>query len=162
MLEERNKSQLHETESKLGAYQTENEQLKENISQLSKEKVNLEKKCSTLQTKLNKMQSELEEEKEINKMLRSNQEVYQTKLKTIEETMLLMNKQKDDEIKELKMELRDLMFYLDAPNQMSKETNLSKEELESSSLTIRDATPSAAAAAAATSANPKNRRRKKN
>ena len=158
MLEERNRSQLHDTESKLGAYRTENEQLKENVSQLGKEKANLEKKCAVLQTKLGKMQSELEEEKEINKMLRSNQEVYQTKLKTIEETMLLMNKQKDDEIKELKMELRDLMFYLDAPNQMSKETNLSKEELESSSLSIREPTPSAAA----TSSNPKNRRRKKN
>jgi len=160
MLDERNKSQLHDAESKLGACQIENEQLKEHINQLSKEKVNLDKKCCTLQTKVNKMQSELEEEKEMNKMLRSNQEVYQTKLKTIEETMLLMNKQKDDEIKELKMELRDLMFYLDAPNQMSKETNLSKEELESSSLSIRDTTPAEASSAA--SSNSKNRRRKKN
>lgn len=82
------------------------------------------------------MQSELEEEKELNKCLSSNQEVYQSKLAKVEEELKKLSKEKDSEIAELKSQLKDIMFYLDAQSKISQSTDITKEELESSQVTV--------------------------
>ncbi len=83
------------------------------------------------------MQTELNEEKELNKCLTSNQELYQTKLSNFEETFKKSNIEKDNEINELKLQLRDIMFYLDAQNKMSESKDVTNEEIQSSQLLIR-------------------------
>jgi BRCA1-associated protein len=68
--------------------------------------------------------------------LTSNQDAYQTKLSLLEDNFKKLNLEKDKEIEELKSQLRDIMFYLDAQNKMSEST-ISKEELQDSKLIIQ-------------------------
>lgn len=90
-----------------------------------------------LNTKLTKLQSELDEEKELNKCLSSNQEVYQSKLAKVEENLKRLGQEKDQEIEELKSQLKDIMFYLDAQAKISQSSEISKEELEQSQVIIQ-------------------------
>jgi BRCA1-associated protein len=94
-------------------------------------------KKKKLTTKVNKLQADLEVEKELNKCLTSNQEVYQTKLTTLEENVKRLNKEKDGEIDELKLQLRDIMFYLDAQSKCADSKLVSKEELQDGHLIIQ-------------------------
>lgn len=111
---------------------------------------------------MTKLQSELNEEKELNKCLTSNQEIYQTKLNNLEETFKKANQEKEKEIQELQSQLRDIMFYLDAQNKMSEAKNVTKEELQTSQLVIQ-ADENAASGVSNTSQSVKmaNRRRRK-
>ncbi len=109
--------------------------------------------------KVAKLQSDLDEEKELNKCLSSNQEVYQKKLNQLEETIKKTNQQKDDEIKELQSQLRDIMFYLDAQNKLNDmKDKVTNDEIQSSQLiVVQDESTNAGA----TGTSGGNRRRKK-
>jgi len=81
------------------------------------------------------MQLELTEEKELNKCLTMNQEIYQKKLSILDEKLKNYEKEKSREIEDLQSQLRDVMFYLDAQSKMTKEAT--KEEIQESSLLIQ-------------------------
>lgn len=103
-----------------------------------------------LTTKYNKLQSELNEEKELNKCLTANQELYQTKLSTMEEKLKSFEQCKNKEIEELQSQLRDVMFYLDAQSKMSNSSDVTGEEIQASQMVIQQDE-----AAASTSSAPK-------
>jgi len=88
-----------------------------------------------LTAKFNKLQSELTEEKELNKCLTMNQEIYQKKLATLEERLKNYDKDKSREIEDLQAQLRDVMFYLDAQAKMTSE--VTNEEIQESSMLIQ-------------------------
>ena len=90
----------------------------------------------------------------------SNQEIYQSKLSSIEESMKKTNQEKDAEIKELQSQLRDIMFYLDAQNKMSENKDVTNEEIQDSQMIIQQNADEGASASA--SARMANRRRRKN
>jgi BRCA1-associated protein len=100
------------------------------------------------------LQADLEEEKELNKCLSSNQEVYQKKLAQLEETFKKSSLEKEGEIKELQSQLRDVMFYLDAQSKIGDlKDQVSNEEIQNSQmLVVQDE---------ATGTSNNNRRRKK-
>lgn len=83
------------------------------------------------------MQSDFEEEKELNKCLSSNQEVYQGKLAKMEENLKKLSQEKDSEIAELKSQLKDIMFYLDAQSKIAESKDVTKEEIDQSQLVIQ-------------------------
>lgn len=58
--------------------------------------------------------SELNEEKQLGKALRGNQQQWQAKVTKTEEKYTELKSDKDQEIADLKEQLRDLMFYIDA------------------------------------------------
>lgn len=72
----------------------------------------------------------------MNKCLTSNQEAYQSKLTALEDNVKKLSKEKDQEIDELKSQLRDIMFYLDAQNKFAASNEVSQEELQQSHLLI--------------------------
>ncbi len=111
-------------------------------------------------TKLNKLQTEFTEEKELNKCLASNQELYQSKLTSLEESLKKNNHEKDKEIQDLQLQLRDIMFYLDAQSKMSESTHLTSDEIQSSQ-TIIQQDEAAAAPQLSHSAKMANRRKRK-
>ena len=92
--EEKSQTQIMELDLKAKNYEKDNEKLKESVENLSKDKANLEKRCTLLTTKLNKLQSSLEEEQQINKCMTSNQNAYQLKLNEIEEKFKKSEKEK--------------------------------------------------------------------
>lgn len=91
------------------------------------------------------MQADLEEEKELNKCLIANQETNTNKLKKLEENLKRSNDEKEIEISELKSQLKDIMFFLDAQNKFSESKDISKEELQDSHMIIQQDESSAGA-----------------
>lgn len=162
-MEEKANFQLEETELKLMDYMDDNLKLKTNLQQITKEKTNLDKKYATLTTKFNKLQSELNEEKELNKCLASNQEIYQSKLVTLEDKLKKSDQEKAAEIEDLQSQLRDVMFYLDAQSKLSK--SVDSEEIQGSSMQIQqdEQTPSTSTSTSnlSNSAKMANRRKRK-
>ncbi len=55
----------------------------------------------------------------------------------LEENLKKSNHEKDNEIKELQNQLRDVMFYLDAQSKMSQSKDVSNEEIQNSQLIIQ-------------------------
>lgn len=152
-IEQKSKTQIQELEAKAKHYESENADLKESLVQLNKEKNALEKKCSTLNTRLTKIQSDLEEEKELNKCLTSNQEAYQAQLSKLDEKLNKSNQEKDKEIQDLSAQLRDIMFYLDSQAKFNEMKDVSKEELQDSHTIIQqDENPSGVASASSKAA----------
>ena len=102
-----------------------------------KEKVKNEAKLSQMSVKVGKLTSELSEEKQLNKSLRQNQEEWQTKLKRSEIEVNVIKEVKDKEIGELKEQVRDLMFYLEA--QAKVKDSPMKNDIEGGSIVMGEA-----------------------
>ena len=84
------------------------------LESIKKDKVKFESKLSSMMQKISKLSTELTEEKQLNKSLRENQEGWQIQLKKKEIELNVTKEIKDKEIFELKEQVRDLMFFLEA------------------------------------------------
>lgn len=91
------------------------------------------------------------EERQMTKALQSNQSSWQAKYTALETKYNQYKNEKNNEITELKDEIRDLMFYMEAQNTIAK-SDL-KEEIATSSVTVPTNLPD--------SSKLKNRRKKK-
>lgn len=113
-----------------------NKQLEAEVHALTKDKNALEKRVNQLSTKLGCVLRELAEEKQFNKTLQENQTSWQAKYNSLEKKY----QEKDAEITELKEQVRDLMFFMEAQNVISKSEL--KEEIEAGSVTVGDSSSS--------------------
>jgi BRCA1-associated protein len=121
-----------------------NVRLQENLDTAVKERARSEVKVGQLGARVAKLAGELEEERQLNLSLRENQEEWQTRLRRAEVEVGVIKNTKDTEIQELKEQVRDLMFFMEAQSQV-KESPL-KDEIESGSVTVGEAPPPAAGA----------------
>ena len=94
-------------------------QFKSQVSSLVKDKTKSEKKYADLQSKLNKTTRQLEEEQQMNKSLCQNQAEWQRKVENSQKKMEETQLKKDKEINELKEQVRDLMFYMEAQQKIA-------------------------------------------
>lgn len=76
----------------------------------------------------------------------------------MEESLKRVSSEKEAEIGELKSQLKDIMFYLDAQSKIAESTNVTKEELEQSQMVIQQG---AIASSSSTHQSSESRRRKK-
>ncbi|XP_055610111.1 BRCA1-associated protein-like [Uranotaenia lowii] len=104
----------HKLQQDIEQNKKKNSALESKIQSLSKEKANLEKKINQMSSKITTITKELAEEKQFGKTLQTNQSSWQTQFSTLEKKCL----QKEQEVTELKEQVRDLMFYLDAKNKI--------------------------------------------
>ncbi|XP_053376205.1 BRCA1-associated protein-like [Mercenaria mercenaria] len=102
----------------------------------NKEKQLCEKKCSHLQTRLKKALHDLQEEKEMNKCLLENQLVWQKRVTSLENEMKDFTAAKDKELQDLREQLRDVMFYVEAQGKLQHAEGVSQEEIEGSHVIV--------------------------
>lgn len=128
---------------KVHVVEEENLQLAEQCSHLHatleaerKEKHHLEKKCNHLQTRLKKALHDLVEEKEINKCLLENKMLWEKRVGTLETEMKEFTASKDKELQELRDQLRDVMFYVEAQGTLQKAEGVSQEEIRDSHVIV--------------------------
>lgn len=107
------------------------------VNNLKKSNQQLEKKITQLNQKLTKAQASLDEEKELNKCLRNNQEQWVKKLNDTEKILMQLQKEKDEEICDLKEQIRDLMIYLEAKDRLQSVDGVSNDEIENSQISIQ-------------------------
>lgn len=96
----------------------------------------------------------MSDEREMIKALRSNQSGWESKCGQLEEKFEKYKTDKEKEIGDLKDEIRDLMFYMEAQNTLAN--SALKDEINDTSISITQPTDSASA-----SNSKKNRRKKK-
>ncbi|CAF0797576.1 unnamed protein product [Rotaria sordida] len=133
------------------------QQLQTTLDLITKEKQQQEKRSST---KITKLQHDFDEERLMNEQLRQNQNYFQVEMQKLKEEFDTAMKNKDQEIDELKDQLRDLMFYIDGQQKLKEIKDLSVDELETSQVTVNS--PTIASASSTSTANTgKTRRRKK-
>ncbi|CAF3830151.1 unnamed protein product [Adineta steineri] len=133
------------------------QQLQTTLDALVKDKQQQEKRSST---KMTKIQLNFDEEKLMNEQLRQNQNYFQTEVQKLKEEFDTAMKTKNQEIDELKDQLRDLMFFIDGQQKLKEITDLSVDELESSQVTVNSPTTTTANLTPTTNL-AKSRRRKK-
>lgn len=117
----------------------ENGKLTEQLKNLKKDRQTTEKKITQLNQKLTKVQAELIEERELNKALRENQDQWQKKFVENEKTSAEYKTKTEVEINELKEQLRDIMFYLEAKEKLGQVDDgaVTQEELHNSQVVIQ-------------------------
>lgn len=86
-------------------------------------------------------QSELSEEKELRKALQLNQTSWQTKHKQLQDELTECKVTKDDEITDLREQVRDLMFFLEAQKQI--DNSVDKDEIASGQIIIPETSKTA-------------------
>lgn len=115
----------------------ENKQLRTKLTNVTKEKQALEKKLTQQSTKLATVLTELNEERHLGKALRGNQQQWQAKMTKLDEKYATFKEEKEKEIADLRDQLRDLMFYIDAQQTIAKSDN--RDEIASGVVTVGEA-----------------------
>lgn len=111
-----------------------NKSLETKLKESLKEKAITDKKLQQLQAKLTVVSKELGDERQVGKALQSNQTEWQVRYQVAERKLKLIQEEKEREIKELKEQIRDLMFYMEAQNTI--ERSELKEEIASGSVIL--------------------------
>eukprot|EP00093_Oithona_nana_P009200 09200.XXX_438849_437117_1 [CDS] Oithona nana genome sequencing. len=103
-------------------------EMKDKVENLTKEKAKSEQRLSTALSRIVKLQEDLKEEKQMNENLLHNQKAWQKKFNDMQQNMNDLRKEKDCEITDLKEQIRDVMFYLEAQNKVV--TSPLKDEIQ--------------------------------
>lgn len=96
-------------------------------------------RCSQLNNKVTKLGQELREEQEMNRCLRANQQQLQAKLQEEEIRNNETATNKDTQIAELQEQLRDVMFYLETQQQISRMPAETRQEIQEGQINIASA-----------------------
>lgn len=107
-----------------------NSQIDQKLNNVVKEKQQLEKKLTAMNARLTTVLRDLEEEKQFSKTLQLNHTSWQTKYASLEK----LYKEKEQEVVDLKEQVRDLMFYMEAQNTIANSDM--KDELAGGSVVV--------------------------
>ncbi|TNM92109.1 hypothetical protein fugu_019121 [Takifugu bimaculatus] len=110
--------------------------LEQRVSEITKDKQSLEKKCAQLGTRVAKLGQELKEEQEMNRCLRANQTQLQTQLAEEERKGKENGDLKDVAIEELQQQLRDMMFHLETQQQIEHLLPEARSEIQEGQINI--------------------------
>ncbi|XP_057339840.1 BRCA1-associated protein [Microplitis mediator] len=122
-VEQRSLLEITELKEKFNQISTENTQIKEKVGVLTREKQSLEKKIQNSSTKLSQAQAELTEEKALRHALEQNQFSWQSKHKQLQDELTEYKGTKESEIKDMKEQIRDLMFFFEAQKKIESSTD---------------------------------------
>ncbi|KAJ9588923.1 hypothetical protein L9F63_017801 [Diploptera punctata] len=125
----------------------ENQKLQGKLLLLTREKQTMDKKLQQLSSKLATTQSELQDEQQMNKSLQQNQQVWQTKFQSLEKQFNEYKDKKDKELEDVKEQLRDVMFFLEAQKQISESAD--RDEIAEGRIVIGEAAPPSGSSASA-------------
>jgi len=112
----------------------ESKAMKEQLEAITKEKTKTEQRLNSSSARVTKLVNELKEEKQMNENLLHNQIAWQKKFSDMEKNMEQMREEKDREITDLKEQMRDVMFYLEAQNKVVQSPL--RDEIQQGEVTI--------------------------
>ncbi|XP_001603354.2 BRCA1-associated protein [Nasonia vitripennis] len=133
-IEQRTCAETTELREKVEHLTEENSKIKNQLTALTREKQSIEKKLQNSNAKLTQAQSQLSEEKELRQALQHNQTSWQIKHKQLQDEMNEFKEKKEVETTDLKEQIRDLMFFLEAQKQI--ENSADREEIASGRIVV--------------------------
>ena len=132
-IETENTEQVKDIIGKNKLLEEQKDQIEKDLMTLNKEKQTLEKKVNQMSTKLKKALLDLQEEKEINKCLRENQELWSSKFKEQEGQLKELVERKQNEINDLKEQIQDFLGHFEAQDTLQRATS---EGIESAQIVV--------------------------
>ncbi|XP_067015276.2 BRCA1-associated protein isoform X2 [Anabrus simplex] len=120
----------------------ENELLNSKLTQLTREKQNLDKKLHQVMSRLSSTQAELSDERQMSQALRQNQHEWQKKFSGLEKQFADYKATKDKELQDVREQLQDVMFFLDAQQKISESAD--RDEIAEGRIVIGEAPQTAA------------------
>lgn len=106
----------------------------EKFASFNRDKQTLEKRLQHSASKLTQVQAELSEEKNLREALELNQTSWQAKYKKLEDEFSELKTVKDTEVIDLKEQIRDLMFFLNAQKEIEK--SVDRDEIAAGRIVI--------------------------
>ncbi|XP_064612632.1 LOW QUALITY PROTEIN: BRCA1-associated protein-like [Liolophura sinensis] len=128
--------QVLDTEARYKETKKHSEFLENKVDQVTKEKQIAEKKGAQLHSRLTSVLTELRDEKEMNKGLLENQQAWQKRVNSLETKVQELTASKEEEIEELREQLRDVMFYLEAQQKLSSTKEVSQTEIQEGQIIV--------------------------
>ncbi|GBP43004.1 BRCA1-associated protein [Eumeta japonica] len=128
-IESEHATECENLKSRAEEVETQATQLQEQIKSLNKENKSMEKKLHQLTSRLTTLQGELAEERSLAAALATSQAEWQARAKLREENF-------KKEVEELKEQLRDVMFFVEARDRLQQSDDASQAELASASVSV--------------------------
>lgn len=144
-IESESQEKIKSLVEKTNTLTTERDALTRQVATLTKERNSIDKKLNAMSSKFSKTLHEVQEEKQLNQCLRENQEAWQKKLQQVEEKLTQVSTTKDKEVAELKDQVRDLMFFLEAQAKLKDVPDTTREEIESGTMFVSPSSSSGSA-----------------
>ncbi|PNF20905.1 BRCA1-associated protein [Cryptotermes secundus] len=119
-VEQQTLAEVAELQEKISKAVEENKKLQEKLLLLSREKQAADKKLQHVMGRLSMAQSELQDERQMNHALQQNQSAWQSKFQALEKQFNECRIDKDKELADVREQLRDVMFFLEAQKQISE------------------------------------------
>ncbi|CAH1800491.1 unnamed protein product [Owenia fusiformis] len=139
VVESKAQEQCTELESRSMKTIDEYTQLEKKLTDVTKEKQAHEKKAVQLSIKVAKLTKELKEEREMNQCLRENQKDWVKRVEELETKFNHSIASKDKELQDVQEQLRDVMFYIEAQQKLSKTTEVSQAEIQGGHVIVGEA-----------------------
>ncbi|KAL8591582.1 hypothetical protein ACOMHN_055549 [Nucella lapillus] len=127
---------VDDLEDKVKTMEEEKSNLSRHLSEVSKEKHTLDRKYTQMHSKMGKTLADLQEERQLNNCLRENQGIWQEQVDSLEKSVKDLTISKDKEVGELREQLRDVMFYLEAQQKLSTASDISQEEIQDGQIIV--------------------------
>ncbi|KAJ1373263.1 hypothetical protein KIN20_035623 [Parelaphostrongylus tenuis] len=143
-MEKMAQAQIDDLEAKLSQSSSECNELRNQVQAAVATKEANDKKHSQVVSKLNKVTSELKDEREMNEMLRKDQQLWKNKVLELENKCLSCEQLSLAKINELQEQITDLMLHFEAQSKLQSQLDsaqVSKEEIESSQVGVSVCTP---------------------
>lgn len=119
-VEQQTLAEVAELQEKISKAVEENQKLQGKLLLLSREKQTADKKLQHVTGRLAMAQSELQDERQMNHALQQNQSAWQSKFQALEKQFNECRIDKDKELADVREQLRDVMFFLEAQKQISE------------------------------------------
>ncbi|CAB3369077.1 Hypothetical predicted protein [Cloeon dipterum] len=113
-------NEREELREKVDKLSEDNRTLRKQVDILKKEKTAQEKKIQSLNTKLASAKSELQQEVSMSQSMQQNQSAWEQKFGDLEKKFNNYQSEKEKELADVREQLRDVMFFFEAKNQISQ------------------------------------------
>ncbi|VDL81826.1 unnamed protein product [Nippostrongylus brasiliensis] len=143
-MEKMAQAQIDDLEQKLSTSTSECKDLRKQMEEVTVAKQANEKKHSQAVNKLSKVTAELKAEREMNEMLRADQQLWKTKVSDLEKKCITCEQQFSVRINELQQQVSDLMLHFDAQAKIQAQLDsaqVSREEIDNSHVGVTSTTP---------------------
>ncbi|KAJ2943018.1 hypothetical protein O0L34_g15211 [Tuta absoluta] len=128
-IESDHKAECEQLRSRADDAETDASKLKQQVHALTNHNKNLERKLTQVTNKLSSLQGELSEERGLAAALAGSQAEWQARAKVKEENFL-------KEVSDLKEQLRDVMFFVEARGQLQQAAGATQEEIAAASVSV--------------------------
>lgn len=137
LLENQFSNETKRLKDELNMVREENKHLKSKLNNVTKDKQACEKKLAQQNLRLNQTLNDLNEERQLGKAMRNNQQLWQSQVAELDKKFVDLKEAKEKQLAELNEQVRDLMFFIDAQQVINKSEN--KEDIAGGTVTIGEA-----------------------